>query len=181
MTGPATGGTQGRERPEAPLVVVALDHTGSTQVGDDTVLAVADVWGSAAARRDGRSGPVDVASVASGIRRRLALDGATLLIARDAGEVVVGFALGAPRVGSWELFHLAVDPAAWGRGVADVLLGAVDQHARAEGFDLVELWVIDDNARALAVYERAAYVRTDEVVTDPASGRPERRLVRLLT
>ena len=93
---------------------------------------------------------------------------------------MVGFALVAPRPETLELFHLAVDPRAWGRGLASELLRAVDSRARVVGRTTLELWVIDDNARAVGVYERAGWTRTRETQQDATSGRIERRLVRRL-
>ena len=156
------------------------------EVDDDTVLVVAGIWARAVARRDGRNGPADVDAAVPGVRRRLAADGATLLVAH-CDEGVVGFAavghrpLCAPDPGGLELFYLAVDPAAWGAGLGAALLAAADEHARATGRTCLELWVIDDNTRAIEVYLRAGWEPTDDVVGDPTSGRPERRLVRRLT
>lgn len=139
----------------------------------------AAVWARATARRDGTTSPTSIDTAEAGVRRRLALEGAALLPARQ-DERMVGFALAAPRSETLELFHLAVDPSAWGRGLASELLRAVDSRARVLGRTTLELWVIDDNARALDVYERAGWSRTDQTQRDPASGRIERRLVRHL-
>ena len=157
--------------------MLALTTQAGDRAGDDTVLAAAGVWSRAVARRDGGTGPVDVDAAVPGLRRRLALDGSTLLTAhRD--KALVGFALFAPGSRGLELYYLAVDPADWGGGVGSALLRAVDGHARAAGSALVELWVIDDNTRAIEVYQRNGWVSTDEVVTDPTSRRDERRFVR---
>ncbi|MEU8244286.1 GNAT family N-acetyltransferase [Actinoplanes missouriensis] len=77
------------------------------------------------------------------------------------------------------LVYLAADPDARGGGVGGRLLAHVDELARSAGRSELSLWVIDDNARALAVYERAGWVRTDEL--KQAGGRRERRLVRRLS
>ena len=90
---------------------------------------------------------------------------------------MVGFALVAPRPETLELFHLAVDPRTWGRGLASELLRAVDSRAGVVGRRTLELWVIDDNQRAVGVYERAGWSRTEETRRDAMSGRIERRLV----
>ena len=137
----------------------------------------AGIWARARARRDGTTSPTSVDAAEAGVRRRLALEGAALLLARQ-DERMVGFALVAPRPETLELFHLAVDPSAWGHGLAAELLRAVDSRAGVVGRTTLELWVIDDNQRAVGVYERAGWTRTDQTERDPTSGRIERRLVR---
>lgn len=52
--------------------------------------------------------------------------------------------------------------ASWvrGRGVADALLGAAVETARADGWTRVLLEVAEDNGRAVACYRRAGFVET---------------------
>ncbi|EME62864.1 GNAT family acetyltransferase [Rhodococcus ruber BKS 20-38] len=64
--------------------------------------------------------------------------------------------------------------------MASGLLTEVDADARALGFDALELWVIDDNQRAIAVYERSGWVRTKQSKRDASSSRLERRFVKQL-
>ena len=45
-------------------------------------------------------------------------------------------------------------------------------------FRELELWVIADNERAVALYERSGWQATDEVKVRNSSGRLERRFVR---
>ena len=139
--------------------------------------AAALIWARATARRDDQD-VRDVAETLPGIRRRLALDGATLLMAWRA-DTPVGFAVVAPQQHSLELFYLAVDPHAWGAGVAPLLLHAVDDRARSSGYADLTLWVIADNQRAAATYERAGWTRTAEV-QQVDDGRMEARFVRRL-
>jgi ribosomal protein S18 acetylase RimI-like enzyme len=76
-------------------------------------------------------------------------------------------------VGSVTLFHAPDQPddeaylvAMWvasharGRGVADLLVGALTDHARAAGLRRVTLDVADDNGRAIGFYERVGFTRT---------------------
>lgn len=155
------------------LVQVTAAH------GADGVRAAAAIWARAKARRDQDPEPATVEDTIPGIRRRLSLEGARLLLARrDSGPV--GFTLFAPRAQTLEVFYLAVDPDAWGCGVASRLLLTAEDQARQLGRETLELWVIDDNARAIGVYERAGWVGTDEVRRDPTSGRLERRFLRHL-
>ena len=112
-----------------------------------------------------------------GIQRRLGRDGAKLVLARRDGRPV-GFTLFAPRSRTLEVFYLAVDPDAWGTGVASHLLLSAEEHAREMGRGTLELWVINDNERAIRVYERAGWVGTQDVKRDTPEGRLERRFLR---
>jgi DNA-binding HxlR family transcriptional regulator/RimJ/RimL family protein N-acetyltransferase len=145
----------------------------------DAVRQAAAIWARAKARRDQAPAPATVEETMPGIRRRLDLDGAKLLLARRDGRPV-GFTLFAPRARTLEVFYLAVDPDAWGGGVAGRLLLSVETHARELGRETLELWVIDDNERAIGVYQRAGWVGTDEVRRDASSDRLERRFRRHL-
>ncbi|MGZ4743557.1 MAG: GNAT family N-acetyltransferase [Oryzihumus sp.] len=147
--------------------------------GTDGVRASAAIWARAKARRDQDPEPAAVEDTIPGIGRRLGLEGARLLLARRDGHPV-GFTLFAPRERTLEVFYVAVDPEAWGCGVASRLLLAAEDQARQLGRETLELWVIDDNARGIGVYERAGWVGTDQVQRDPTSGRVERRFVRHL-
>ncbi len=102
-----------------------------------------------------------------------------MLLARRGGGAV-GFALFAPNPSAVELYYLAVDPDAWGTGVASLLLTSVEADARVLGFDALELWVIDDNRRAIAVYERSGWNRTKQTKRDTPLSRLERRFVKHL-
>jgi len=112
-----------------------------------------------------------------GIRRRLSIDGAKLLLARGDGQSV-GFALVAPRARTLKIFYLGVDPDAWCSGVGTRLLLIAEDHAREIGRETLELWVINDNERAIRVYERSGWVGTEEVKRNTSSGRLDRRFLR---
>jgi ribosomal protein S18 acetylase RimI-like enzyme len=73
----------------------------------------------------------------------------------------VGFALVAPRARTLEIFYLGVDPDAWCSGVGTRLLLMAEDHAREIGRETLELWVINDNERAIRVYERSGWVGTE--------------------
>jgi len=153
------------------VVHVAAAH------GADGVKECAGIWARATACRDQESEPASVEEVMPGIVRRLSIDGAELLLARRGGHPV-GFTLVAPRAATLEVFYLGVDPDAWGSGVGTRLLLSADDHAREIGRETLELWVINDNERAIRVYERSGWVGTEEVERDTSSGRLERRFVR---
>lgn len=140
---------------------------------------VASIWLRSTAARDGRRTPGNLSSAVAGIRRRLGVAGAAILVA-ERDDRTVGFVLVAPEGSILEIFYLAVDPPMWGKGMATQLLRSVETHANTVGCAMLKLWVIDDNDRAIGVYENAGWIGTDVTQVDPASGRVERRLVRTL-
>jgi ribosomal protein S18 acetylase RimI-like enzyme len=79
----------------------------------------------------------------------------------EAGGRVVGFASigpnrdadAAPRSG--ELYALYVEPELWGRGIGLRLWNAALEALLVEDYVEVTLWVLEDNPRARAFYERA--------------------------
>ncbi len=62
--------------------------------------------------------------------------------------------------GAWQLVGMWVDPRARGLGVADALVEAVADHARAQGAESLVLWVTEINDRARGFYERMGFART---------------------
>ena len=145
--------------------------------GPDRVKQSAAIWARAKACRDQDPEPATIDETMPGIWRRLSIDGASLIFARRDGHPV-GFLLVAPRARTLEIFYLAVDPDAWGCGVGSRLLLRAEDHAREIGRETLELWVINDNERAIRVYERSGWLGTDEVKRDTSSGRLERRFLR---
>lgn len=154
--------------------------------GDDYLDDAARIWAEATAARDGDPdvAPLDVArplleSAVSGSAAAL------FLIALDGDGKAVGFAIGEP-VGAAaerraELRYLGVGPDAWGGGVATRLLAAVRDELRARGFVEAELWVNDDNQRAIALYRRTGWEPVPEVRVNPRSGRQMRRYALRIT
>jgi len=74
---------------------------------------------------------------------------------------VVGFSSYGPEgerarghTGRGEIWALYVDPDLWGSGVAGELMEFTELRLRAEGFDTAVLWVLEDNPRARAFYEK---------------------------
>ena len=151
-------------------------HVAGAQ-GSRGAVEAAAIWARARARRDQAPQPLTAEETLPGIQRRLGLDGAKLVLARRDGRPV-GFTLFAPRSRTLEVFYLAVEPDAWGTGVASHLLLSAEEHAREMGRETLELWVIDDNERAIRVYERAGWVSTQDVKRDTSEGRLERRFLR---
>ena len=70
----------------------------------------------------------------------------------------------------WHLVSMWVTPQARGHGVADVLVGAVLDHAEAAGAPWVTLWVALGNARARAFYQRMGFTPTGRRQLYPRDG-----------
>lgn len=162
-----------------------MDHSATTLKidsggGAEAIREAAAIWSEATALRDGTLTARKVEELIPGVRRRLSLDEAELLVARSSGHAA-GFTLYAPHQDTLEIFYLAVRPDAWGRGVASQLLREVEKRAREMDRRILELWVIDDNARAIRVYEKNGFVRTDDTKYDSSSTRTERRLLKQLS
>jgi ribosomal protein S18 acetylase RimI-like enzyme len=67
---------------------------------------------------------------------------------------------GAGASGNWQLVSMWVSPRARGRGIADRLVAAVGDCARADGAECLTLWVADASARARAFYRRTGFRST---------------------
>lgn len=141
----------------------------------DSQRLAAGIWARATARRDGLAEAATVEEKLPGIQSGLCTDGASLHVASRRGDAV-GFALAVPRGEPLEVLYLGVDPATWGAGVGSCLLRHLHDYATSMAFGELELWVIADNARAVALYERSGWRATAEVRN--SAGRLERRFVR---
>ncbi len=83
------------------------------------------------------------------------------------GVRVVGFSSFGPErerargfTGRGEVWAFYLHPDHWGGGVADEMMRHTEERLQAEGFDLAVLWVLDDNPRARAFYERHGWAAT---------------------
>jgi GNAT superfamily N-acetyltransferase len=74
------------------------------------------------------------------------------------------------RPGSIELISMWVDPATRGAGVGARLVGAVVDWAHAGGARHVDLWVVEENDPAIALYRRCGFVTTPD--RQPCPNRP---------
>ncbi|WP_102157390.1 GNAT family N-acetyltransferase [Zhihengliuella halotolerans] len=146
---------------------------------DDDIDAMARVWSAASARRDGLERPIAWQAKRAGVLRRLKLPSPTALLLERAGSLDA-FALAAEGDSGPELFYLAVDPNAWGSGLAGHLLAEVESWATENGCTSLRLWVIDSNDRAQYVYRRAGWKRTEQVQTEGEGAKPERLYIRVL-
>jgi ribosomal protein S18 acetylase RimI-like enzyme len=87
--------------------------------------------------------------------------------ATRTGETIIGFAAYGPereRVGAspvrGEVYACYFLPEAWGDGSASALIDHVDERLRAEGFADAVLWVMKNNPRARAFYEKHGWKTT---------------------
>lgn len=102
-------------------------------------------------------------------RRRLARpDAATFLAVRGGRDV--GLAIGAPHhahPGDAGLYSVWIAPEVRGSGLADHLVMAVVEWARAAGHPRIRLDVADDNPRAVGLYARLGFRPTGGVSRFP--------------
>jgi ribosomal protein S18 acetylase RimI-like enzyme len=82
----------------------------------------------------------------------------------------------------WHLASMWVSPEARGQGVADGLVTAICELARAQGATQMALWVTDVNPRARAFYRRAGFRETGQraLVRPEEPDHWEERMVRAL-
>lgn len=96
-----------------------------------------------------------------------------LLVTRGGGRPLA-FSIVVSHADVLEVLYLAVDPLAWGMGLARQLLDHL-RHQSVRTQTPMELWVIAENTRAIAAYESAGWIATSEVEIRNSGGRPECR------
>lgn len=151
----------------SPLPGVRVEQ-GSASAQD-----AAGIWARATARRDQLPIVPPLDDKLPGIESALSVDGALLLMVR-IGERAMAFSVVVPKMEVLEVLYLAVDPEAWGGGLARQLLDHLRHHSVTVRLPM-ELWVIADNRRAIASYENAGWIPTSDVKVRNSAGRPERR------
>lgn len=98
------------------------------------------------------------------------------LVAVDTHGRVVGWACFGPFRGigtseaTGELYALYVLPSLIGAGIGRTLLEAVHAHAHTHGFDLMRLWVLNENLTARRFCERSGYVADGAFQADDYDG-----------
>lgn len=108
----------------------------------------------------------------------------TYLVAEVGGEIVGFTAFGAERStrpAGWrgEVYALYVLPSQWRTGCGSVLLHAALDELAERGHDVVTLWVLAGNERAIAFYRRQGFHETGETQRD-RRGLDDLRMSRLL-
>ena len=91
--------------------------------------------------------------------RRLLASASALVLVLEEKRAIAGYALLLMRRGSHagRLYSIAVDPDETGKGAGFRLLMAVEDHAGNAGIGRITLEVREDNASAIALYERSGY------------------------
>jgi ribosomal protein S18 acetylase RimI-like enzyme len=77
-----------------------------------------------------------------------------------------------------EVYAFYLHPTAWGSGGAGALMSRCEEFLRDEGYESAVLWVLRDNPRARAFYEKAGWCVTGEesnfaLADSPATNVPE--------
>ncbi|HEY0519180.1 MAG TPA: GNAT family N-acetyltransferase, partial [Ilumatobacteraceae bacterium] len=78
-----------------------------------------------------------------------------------------------------EVYGFYVHPSAWGSGAAAALMSRCEEFLRDEGFTSAVLWVLRDNPRALAFYEKAGWHFTSRESMFSPSDAPDSKLPRI--
>ena len=86
-----------------------------------------------------------------------AANGSLQVAAEDGYLLGYGLAIYRRDSRSGRVYSLAVDPGARGRGVASVLMAALERDARRRGCREMRLEVASRNAAAVSLYERLGY------------------------
>ena len=92
-------------------------------------------------------------------RLHVAPPGWSTFVVEDGDGRVVGFASVGPsrdEAGIGELFAIYVDPDDWSTGAGRALIERAEEQLRSE-YEVAYLWVLEDNPRARAFYERAGW------------------------
>ena len=75
-----------------------------------------------------------------------------------------------------EIYGFYLHPDAWGTGAAGALMSRCEELLRDEGYGSAVLWVLRDNPRARAFYEKVGWHFTGEESTFAPSSSPEQPL-----
>jgi len=89
--------------------------------------------------------------------------GGALWVGEAAGEIVGMVATRPLGLDAWEICKMYVAPAQRGGGLAQALLEAAENHARAGGGAIMKLWSDTRFARAHRFYEKYSYVRSGPI------------------
>ncbi|MDT5016130.1 MAG: hypothetical protein QOD39_2290 [Mycobacterium sp.] len=95
--------------------------------------------------------------------------GGTFLVGYRDGEAVCGGGIKRLPDGACEIKRMYVVPAARGQGIARTLLRALEDAARAMGYDMARLDTGPRQPRAQGLYEREGYVPIDNFNGNPVA------------
>jgi GNAT superfamily N-acetyltransferase len=119
----------------------------------------------------------------AGVADMLVLPGATMLLALNETDELLGSFHAQVKGPVMYLGMLAVTPALQARGVGKFLLEAAEDYGRAYGCTVSKMTVISVRAELIAYYERRGYHltgATEAFPTDPRYGIPKQPLVLLV-
>ncbi len=100
-------------------------------------------------------------------------EGAAILVSEDGDGAIVGFChVGPARAeeGWGELYAIYVDPHGWGQGHGQALIEEGEKTLSGMGFDHALLWVLEDNPRARAFYQRQRWTLGERSVVEEIGG-----------
>jgi ribosomal protein S18 acetylase RimI-like enzyme len=159
--------------------VELIEVTGREALVDEA----AQTWAEATAARDGGRVPsLDLARpVIQAVLDRSPRSFLLVLRSPDGtpAGARAGFAAVEPVPGAVEraaeVSFLGVRPAAWGHGVGEALLRAVERRLMADGYTSAQLLVYTSNQRATDLYERLGWRPLGLPAPHPRTGKPEQR------
>ena len=91
-----------------------------------------------------------------------------MLLAERGGDAIGFASIGRARddATAGEVYAIYVVPEAWGTGAGHALMQESVRRLRDDGYRDAVLWVLDDNPRARAFYEREGWSLTDDARED---------------
>ncbi len=102
------------------------------------------------------------------------------LICMDNGRIVGTVGFGPSRIdrldGWGEIISIYLLPDSMGKGYGTALMNAALSECRRLGYDNIFLWVLEENTRARAFYERLGFLPTDDCLTDTIGGKELREV-----
>jgi L-amino acid N-acyltransferase YncA len=101
-------------------------------------------------------------------------EGTRVAVAPD-GRVIGWTSFGPSRdndgQGIGELYAIYLDPAHWGQGIGKALMNDAVSRLYEDGFASITLWVLQENTRTRAFYERAGFISDGAVKTIEIDGK----------
>lgn len=152
--------------------------------GDKSHLnGAAQVWAEATAARDGDPGVAPLEFSRPLIAGVFGQPAAVLVIAQDAHEHVVAFAVAEPVLAagpgrpatSAEVQYVGVQPGLWGTGLGGRVVRQLCAELAADGFLDAQLLVYVDNSRAVSRYQQLGWRPQGTPAAHPRTGKPEQR------
>jgi GNAT superfamily N-acetyltransferase len=131
---------------------IAAVHVVTWQVAYDGIIP-ADVLDGLSIEHRASKWRETIAGLGSGERLEVAEDGG-----RVVGFAFTGACKDEDAFGLGELYAIYVAPSHWGRGAGPALLASARETLVGAGHDRAVLWVLEDNKRARAFYERDGWV-----------------------